>query len=287
MKKIIFYSWQSDLPNNTNRGFISEALSQAIDELKADKNFKLFPSLDRDTKDLPGSPDIATSIFNKIRNSSVFVCDVSIINKSENQLRATPNPNVLIELGYAIRHLDWENIIMIMNIEYGNVELLPFDLRSHRILTYQLNSESPDKSIEKKKMASILKDNVKNILLGKGSDKSNNTLSNIEKVKHSNNELPITNDEFKLDAILKITSSSERNDTLKNVARNMINKSNFELALKLIDNLTFASMKNDLLEEMVEKCIIFGNAGFAQEAISRISLNFKRDALTKKLVQSI
>lgn len=96
MKKRIFYSWQSDLPNNTNRAFINNALEKAIKEIISDNSFSIIPFLDRDTAGLAGSPDISASIFQKIDASSVFVCDVSIINKLSSDNRATPNPNVLI-----------------------------------------------------------------------------------------------------------------------------------------------------------------------------------------------
>ena len=165
MKKRIFYSWQSDLPNNTNRGFINEALKRAIDELNFDKEFSIIPFLDRDTEGLTGSPDIVASIFEKIKDSSVFVCDVSIVNKNDNSSRLTPNPNVLIELGFAISHLGWPNIIMIMNEEFGAVESLPFDLRARRVLAYKMAPESEDKSTERNKISKILKEGIKNILL--------------------------------------------------------------------------------------------------------------------------
>ena len=59
----IFYSWQSDLPNATNRGFIEDCLSRAIKDVKADEELELDPCLDRDTAGVPGSPDIANTIF--------------------------------------------------------------------------------------------------------------------------------------------------------------------------------------------------------------------------------
>ena len=62
----VFYSWQSDLPNSTNRGFIGDCLERAIKELRADPNLQVDPCLDRDTQNVPGSPDIATTIFDKI-----------------------------------------------------------------------------------------------------------------------------------------------------------------------------------------------------------------------------
>jgi len=39
MKQRIFYSWQSDLPNNNNRGFIENALEKAISNINADDSF--------------------------------------------------------------------------------------------------------------------------------------------------------------------------------------------------------------------------------------------------------
>ena len=36
MRHIIFYSWQSDLPNNTNRGFLQDALNQAANAIASE-----------------------------------------------------------------------------------------------------------------------------------------------------------------------------------------------------------------------------------------------------------
>lgn len=66
-----------------------------------------------------GMPDITESIFTKISNSSVFIADISIINDAWIN-RKTPNPNVLIELGYAARTLGWDKIICIFNSDYGS-----------------------------------------------------------------------------------------------------------------------------------------------------------------------
>ncbi|MCJ7675892.1 MAG: nucleotide-binding protein, partial [Sedimentisphaerales bacterium] len=96
----VFYSWESDLPNATNRNLIERALEDAAKAIRADESIKIEPVIDRDTAGVPGSPDIANTIFGKIEQSQVFACDVSIINKGEKSRKA-PNPNVLIELGYA------------------------------------------------------------------------------------------------------------------------------------------------------------------------------------------
>src|SRR5262249_43548264 len=66
-----------------------------------------------------------------------FVCDVSCINGDKGG-RPTPNPNVLIELGYAASALGWDRIILVLNEVFGPVEDLPFDLRVKRTIRYRL-----------------------------------------------------------------------------------------------------------------------------------------------------
>lgn len=133
----IFYSWQSDLPNSTNRGFIEDCLGRAIKELEADPELRVEPCLDRDTQNVPGSPDIASTIFDKIDRCGLFVCDVSIVNPDSSE-RPTPNPNVLIELGYAVKTLGWNRIVCVFNSAFGRIEELPFDLRQRRVRCYNL-----------------------------------------------------------------------------------------------------------------------------------------------------
>lgn len=145
----IFYSWQSDLHSSTNRQFIKEALVKAIKNIDQDHEVEVSPRIDHDTLGVAGSPDIADTIFEKIRQSSVFVCDVSIINKTS-KFRKTPNPNVLIELGYAMNVLGQDRIIMAFNKAYGNEQDLPFDLQRLRLLSYNLPPNANNKSEIKK-----------------------------------------------------------------------------------------------------------------------------------------
>jgi hypothetical protein len=143
MPSTIFYSWQSDLPNSCNRGLIETALQNAIKEIAKDTELTLDVVLDRDTQGLPGSPDISEAIFAKIDTAAMFVADVSIVVSGE---PPTPNPNVLVELGYAAKALGWHRILMVVNTAYGAVELLPFDLRSRRITPYSLKDDAPEKA---------------------------------------------------------------------------------------------------------------------------------------------
>lgn len=146
MRRIVFYSWQSDLPNSTNRGFIQRALESAAAVIAGDDTVALEPVVDRDTEGVAGSPDIAATIFAKIAAADVVVVDVSVINKASGG-RPTPNPNVLIELGYALRALGYERIILVFNRAYGAIEDLPFDLRTRRILAYEVAEDATGKSI--------------------------------------------------------------------------------------------------------------------------------------------
>lgn len=139
MPQIIFYSWQADLPNNCNRGLIQEALAKAIEGIKTDAECSLQPVIDRDTYGVPGSPDISATIFAKIDSAAMFVADVSIIDTSAR--RPCPNPNVLFELGYAVKTLGWDRVLMVMNTEHGAPEQLPFDLRARRVVPYSATAD--------------------------------------------------------------------------------------------------------------------------------------------------
>lgn len=54
--------------------------------------------------------------------------------------RKTPNPNVMIELGYAIKSLDWDRIILLYDKDFGEIEELPFDINHRRITSFSLES---------------------------------------------------------------------------------------------------------------------------------------------------
>jgi len=158
VKRTIFYSWQSDLPNNTNWTFIEDCIVLSTKELKKNKPISINISIDRATREDTGSPDITESIFSKISNSSVFIADISIVNNSDKTIRKTPNPNVLIELGYAARTLGWEKIICVYNTDFGSFDDLPFDLRNRRIMTYSLKDKV--KSDIKKALSNQIKKSI-------------------------------------------------------------------------------------------------------------------------------
>jgi hypothetical protein len=154
----IFYSWQSDLDSKLNHYFIRDCLKAAADSLSDTVDIGERIDVDSDTKGVSGSPNIAQIIFSKIDRSDIFICDVSTINHQSDS-RRTPNPNVLIELGYAIRSIGWSKIICVVNEEFSSVpDDLPFDLRGQRVTRYKLGSDEDNKSVVKKGFTSTLKE---------------------------------------------------------------------------------------------------------------------------------
>lgn len=71
----IFYSWQSDLPNKCNRGFVEDCIKRTIKKYKD----TITIDADRDVQNNTGSPDIANTIFDKIDECDLFIADISII----------------------------------------------------------------------------------------------------------------------------------------------------------------------------------------------------------------
>jgi hypothetical protein len=164
VKVTIFYSWQSDSPNSTNRGFIRTALDKAVTSIKAQGDLVIEPRVDTATADVSGTPDIAATILSKIDKCQIFVGDVSIINPTARKARKTPNPNVLLELGYAAKHLGWDNVICVCNTVYGTTEQLPFDLRMRRICGYSASKDGENKAEERDQLASKLRQALHTIL---------------------------------------------------------------------------------------------------------------------------
>lgn len=149
----VFYSWQSDIRAAANRSLIEAALESAIEDIQDPQGKPIInPAIDRDTAGVPGSPDISSTILEKIDNSSVLVADITLV---DNGLlgRRFPNPNVLIEVGYAIKSLGFSRILLIQNTFNGSIEDLPFDLRGKRIMTYNSHPDDTSRSEQRNYLA--------------------------------------------------------------------------------------------------------------------------------------
>jgi len=154
----IFWAWQDDSPGKTNRHFIKEALEAAVATLAGEYELEDAdrPTLDHDTKGVPGAAEIVPVLMDKIANCAVFVADVTPVAQTE-EGKALPNANVMVELGWSLNKPGWARQIYILNTASGfNPADLPFDIRSRRVLTYALAPTDDQKA----------RDNTKKRLIG-------------------------------------------------------------------------------------------------------------------------
>lgn len=134
MEQTIFFSWQSDLPETRN--VIKWALERAAKNLRRDGSVEEVVRVDQDTDGIAGWPEITSTILDKINRCGVFVADITPINGQHLDSRVTPNPNVLLELGYALATgMGRHRIICILNAAYlPNEDLKELPLTGGRFL---------------------------------------------------------------------------------------------------------------------------------------------------------
>jgi len=164
MEKTVFFSWQSDRPNRGGRNLIENALQDAIsriaEDVKVEEAVREGLSLDKDTVGVSGSPPIFDTILEKIDRAVIYVPDFTFVGKNVDG-EPTPNPNVLIEYGWALKSLGYKRIVAVMNAAYGapTRESLPFDLALIRFpITYNVPDDAPDalRQDERKKLSQKL-----------------------------------------------------------------------------------------------------------------------------------
>jgi hypothetical protein len=187
----VFYAWESDSPSCDNRNFIESAIEAALKTIQKAGSIQASPRLDKDTRGITGIPDIANTILEKIRAADAFVADVSFVGAiglqqqqkmmflpttvdliptkgthEEDNNEPLPNPNVMIELGYALSELGWERIIIVLNTATGDPDDLPFDLRNRRWpFVYKVKSDTDEitRAEAKKSLTKQLKEAIEAI----------------------------------------------------------------------------------------------------------------------------
>jgi hypothetical protein len=141
MPNTIFFSWQVDTASLGGRNLIEKALERAASRIGKDTSVEEAVrelAVDRDTKDVAGSPPIVDTIFSKIDQAAVLVPDLTFVGRRLDG-RPTPNPNVLIEYGWALKSLTYSRIVPVMNTAFGEptAQSMPFDLgHLRRPITY-------------------------------------------------------------------------------------------------------------------------------------------------------
>lgn len=152
----IFYSWQSDLPSSETKAFIRKCIDEAIDY--ASDSEAIEAERDEATKGTTGSPDIVATLISKIEDCDMFIADISLCYQCENGKMA-PNPNVMLELGYAAKVLGWDRIICLYNADYGKD--FPFDINHNRMTDYSLKNSN--KKEEFQRISKIIFTNIRDL----------------------------------------------------------------------------------------------------------------------------
>jgi len=143
----IFYSWQDQLPEETNKNVIRNQLRVVCKEIE--KAYDITIVLDEATRDVPGSPDIPSTIIDKISVCDIFISDITTVNRAAPaEFRRCANSNVLLELGYAMGAVGWHRVVMLFNTEFGKVpDDVTFDIDRKRIATYSVKDKDDAKGI--------------------------------------------------------------------------------------------------------------------------------------------
>lgn len=163
MPQTAFYSWQSDTPTSNGRNFLRSVLEKACDNIASStavNDAMRDIQVDSDTQGVAGQPPIVETIFNKIDNSTVFVADMTFVG-TRTDGRPTPNPNVLIEYGWALKSLTHQRVLCIMNTAHGapTRDNLPFDISHLKWpIQYSLTEDATpaEKKREKERLIPII-----------------------------------------------------------------------------------------------------------------------------------
>ena len=141
---VVFYAWQSDRPDRFNRYLIRFALNLAAKNISADPTVGIRVRIDADTEGVHGHCPVTETILKKIAGCDAFVPDLTFVASTEAG-KLIPNPNVMLEYGYALHARSFSVMIPVMNTAYGAAKELPFDMGHLRFpVRYDLPSTAKD-----------------------------------------------------------------------------------------------------------------------------------------------
>lgn len=141
MEKVnLFFSWQSDVPSIKVN--ISDNIKKAIREYNQEQtDYEVMYTTDN--RGEAQHDKIEDNVLANIKNSAIFVADITplICYKEKKYLL---NPNVLIELGFAMRQMNIGKQIVLVAKSYADIPQiditkLPFDINHNSI---KLNPDS-------------------------------------------------------------------------------------------------------------------------------------------------
>lgn len=146
----VFFSWQSDVPENSD--LLRSFIKTSIKKLETTQNVNVL--YDEASRSVVGSQKVEEVILEKIRACDVFIADITPITRIETEegekkrIKLLPNPNVAFELGYAMHCLPMEQVLIVLptGISHGQ---LPFDFNHNRLIEFDEQTNPMDEEIEK------------------------------------------------------------------------------------------------------------------------------------------
>jgi hypothetical protein len=161
---VVFYAWQSDRPERFNRYLIRFALNLAAKNIAADPTVGIRVRIDADTEGVHGHCPVTETILKKIAVCDAFVPDLTFVASTEAG-KLNPNPNVMLEYGYALRARSFSVMIPIMNTAYGPAKELPFDM-GHLRFPVRYDLPATAKNAERRAVRKALTEELETIIRG-------------------------------------------------------------------------------------------------------------------------
>jgi hypothetical protein len=159
---VVFYAWQSDTLQRLNRHLIRAALNLAARSISADPAMRIKVRIDADTEGVLGHVPVTETILKKIAACDAFVPDLTFVASTATG-KLVPNPNVMLEYGYALRAKSHSVMIPVMNAAYGPAEKLPFDM-GHLRFPLQFNLPAMATNAQRRAVRSQLTEEFERIL---------------------------------------------------------------------------------------------------------------------------
>ncbi|HVA46700.1 MAG TPA: hypothetical protein VNH11_10085 [Pirellulales bacterium] len=170
MEVEVFYAWQSDRPERVNRYLIRDAAAAACERITKDNSGGFVVSLDSDTQGVGGMCDIPQTILDKIDRCQVFLPDLTFVGATQDtsEPQLISNPNVLFELGYAVRSKGFGRVLAVMNEFYGGPKDQMFDVKRRWAIRYSLAEGSDKKTIKaaQQTLSSDMENGLRTIIAG-------------------------------------------------------------------------------------------------------------------------
>lgn len=161
---VVFYAWQSDRPERFNRYLIRFALNLAAKNISADPNVGVRVRIDADTEGVHGHCPVTDTILKKIAVCDAFVPDLTFVASTEAG-KLIPNPNVMLEYGYALKARSFSVMLPIMNTAYGAATELPFDM-GHLRFPVRYDLPATAKNAERRAARKALTEELETIIRG-------------------------------------------------------------------------------------------------------------------------